>query len=170
MSMNDLPPPPPSDPWGTPMPRQPASPDGAALRAAASGKLKVPAIFLIVLAALGGLMSVVNVVMSILLPPERMKETIAKMLPNIPPESLKGLESNQAVNIASGVVFLLINVLIIVGSVQAMRVRSYPLAFAASVAAMVNVGSCCCLLTLPVGIWLLVVLLQADVKKAFDLP
>jgi hypothetical protein len=33
---------------------------------------------------------------------------------------------------------------------------------------MINIGTCCCIIGLPAGIWSLVILLQPDVSKAFD--
>ena len=42
------------------------------------------------------------------------------------------------------------------------------LGIAASIVAMINFGNCCCLLGIPIGIWSLVILMQPDVKAAFD--
>ncbi len=170
MSTNDLPPPPPSDPFGRPIPTRAVDGIPVATRAAAAAKLKVPAILLIVFGSIGALLSVVSIVFSAIMTPERMQKMMQEMVPNAPPNAFAGAGGSTAINIASGVLFLLLNVFLIFGSVQAMRVRTYPVAFAAAIAGMVNVGNCCCLLTLPIGIWLLVILLQPDVKKAFDAP
>jgi hypothetical protein len=54
-----------------------------------------------------------------------------------------------------------------VGAVQMLRLRNLPLAITACIVAMLPC-SCGCFVGLPIGIWGLVVLLQADVQKAFN--
>ena len=53
------------------------------------------------------------------------------------------------------------------GAVKMLQGRSWGLAMAASVIAMLPVDCCCCL-GLPIGIWGLVALTRADVKQAFQ--
>ena len=48
------------------------------------------------------------------------------------------------------------------------KVKVQAPAIAASIVSMFNVGSCCCVIGLPIGIWALVILLMGDVKRAFE--
>ncbi len=72
---------------------------------------------------------------------------------------------------AAGVVFALIGLaiggFIIYGALQMKALANYPMAMAATIAAMVPCLSPCRCLGLPVGIWALVVLLKPEVKAAF---
>ncbi len=72
---------------------------------------------------------------------------------------------------ALGVVFSIIGIavgaVILVGALKMKKLESYGFAMAASVIAMVPCISPCCLVGLPVGIWALVVLNDAQVKAAF---
>lgn len=63
--------------------------------------------------------------------------------------------------------FLAVNSVIVAGGSSMMSGRFYGLAMAASILAMVNIGACCCLPGLPVGIWSLIVLMRPEVKAAF---
>ncbi len=56
----------------------------------------------------------------------------------------------------------------IAGSVSMLRLRYYPLAFAAAILAMIPGTSPCCVFGLPLGIWGVVVLLRPEVKKGFQ--
>jgi len=58
---------------------------------------------------------------------------------------------------------------ILLGAIRMLSLRSYQLAFAASVLAMLPcvTSSCCCVLGLPFGIWALVVLNRPEVKSHF---
>jgi hypothetical protein len=53
------------------------------------------------------------------------------------------------------------------GSLQMLKVRRFGWSFAACIAAIIPNCECCFLISLPFGIWGLVVLLQPDVKQAF---
>ena len=47
------------------------------------------------------------------------------------------------------------------------KLRRFPIAVAGAILAMLPVGSLCCCFGLPLGIWALVVLFNADVRAAF---
>ncbi len=68
--------------------------------------------------------------------------------------------------IVTNLVGLVASLLILLGGVQMLRKKSWGLALTGSIVAMLPVGSCCCI-GLPIGIWALVVLLNADVKNSF---
>jgi hypothetical protein len=55
----------------------------------------------------------------------------------------------------------------LLGGAQMLRLRGYGLAMAGVVATLVNLASCCCLVNIGLGIWALVVLLDDDVRNAF---
>ena len=71
------------------------------------------------------------------------------------------------VGIGLGVGWLVTGGLIIFGELKMKGLQSYGLATTASVLAMIPCVSPCCLAGLPIGIWSLVVLMNADVKAAF---
>ena len=61
-----------------------------------------------------------------------------------------------------------LNALILFGAVQMMRLRRWGLAMAAAILAMIPISSsACCVFTLPVGIWALMVLKRPLVKASF---
>lgn len=128
---------------------------------AVRGKVLAPAIALIVVAGLGLLASLFNVIFALTaapIPPD----------PNAP-EFIRALNQNTTgptTAIIQGS-FALLNVLIIAGGVQMARMEMRAFAIVASVLAMLNAGTCCCILGLPVGIWSLVILLLPDVAAAF---
>lgn len=61
---------------------------------------------------------------------------------------------------------LIANLLVIVGAMKMRSLSGYPLALTGAIAGIIPVGGCCCL-TMPLGIWALVVLVNQDVKRAF---
>ncbi len=63
--------------------------------------------------------------------------------------------------------FALANLVIMLGAVAMMLGRFHGLAVLASILAIVNIDSCCCILGLPVGVWSLLVLMRPDVKEMF---
>ena len=73
--------------------------------------------------------------------------------------------------LAAGIqtVFIFVDLFIIFGGIQMFRIKTWAVAMAATIVSMLNVGSCCCIIGLPVGIWALVILLIGDVKRAFEL-
>src|SRR5262249_22077855 len=60
-----------------------------------------------------------------------------------------------------------VGVLMIVGGIKMKKLENYGLALAASILAIIPCISPCCLLSLPFGIWSVVVLSRHDVKEAF---
>jgi hypothetical protein len=61
-----------------------------------------------------------------------------------------------------------VSVVVILGAVAMLLGKARGLAMAGSIAALVNLGNCCCLLGLPFGIWALVVLSRSEVRDAFQ--
>lgn len=83
-------------------------------------------------------------------------------------------QQQQALQLMSGGIGLVFNAiglavggLIFYGAMQMRNLQNWGLSMAASVLAIVPCVSPCCLLGLPVGIWCLVVLNDAQVKRSF---
>lgn len=128
-------------------------------------QLSVPAILLM----LGGALGVLNVLASVAMQPlaERYMRELAGSQPAALQEAI-----TQALATSSGVLSKVLNIvasalsgLMIYGAWQMKNLKSYPLAFTAAVLGLIP-GNCCCL-TLPVGIWAIVVLLKPEVKAEF---
>jgi hypothetical protein len=118
-----------------------------------------PAIVLIVISVLGLATSTFNVIFAFSEP---------QIDPN-EPEFIQQMKKSSAGPVVAAIqsAFVLTNLLIIGGAVQMMRFKTWGFALAASIIAMLNFGTFCCVLGLPVGIWSLVILLRPDVKQAF---
>ena len=58
--------------------------------------------------------------------------------------------------------------IMIVGGIKMLNARGYSLAMLAAILAIVPVTSVCCIPGIPIGIWALIVLLNQDVKAAFQ--
>lgn len=137
------------------------TPSGAELLERVRTKVMIPAIFLIIVGVLGLLASIFSCVNAAIAPP-----------PTIPPdtpEALKAFMEGSVGPVAVGIqaFFILFNAFILFGAVQMLRTKAWPLALSASIAAIINFGSCCCILGIPVGIWSIVILSMTDVKDAF---
>lgn len=125
------------------------------------GRVLPPAIALIIVAGLGLTMSLFNVAFAVISGP-------LPVDPNAP-DFVRGMQQSASgpVAIVAQSLFALLNVAILFGGVQMARRRMRPLAITASVLAMVNVGTCCCVIGLPVGVWSLVILFLPEVAAAF---
>jgi len=158
----NLPPSPPSSappPPGAPPTFAPSSsPD-------ATHAVSAPAVCLIVTAILGMLNSVAGVVFNL----------VGVQFPgwNLPKEP-QFAEFERFIEVfsgtlgtISGLIRLVEREIILVGAYRMMKLRSYGLAVAASIIAMIPCVSPCCCLGLPFGIWALVVLSRPAVKSAF---
>jgi len=122
-----------------------------------------PAICLIIVGALGGVLQAINLVMHLL------GWAVGSM------ESTGNPQIDHILEMFSGglgVVFILIplamSLLIIFGGVRMMSLRSFGFCIGATVIAMLPCVSPCCCLGLPIGIWALVVLNRPEVRAAFD--
>lgn len=137
------------------------SPSGAELVERVRTKVMIPAIFLIIVGVLGLLASLYGCINAAVSPPPA--------VPPDAPEALKAFIEGSVGPVAVGMqaFFILFNAFIIFGAVQMLRVKSWPLSLASSIAATINCGTCCFILGIPVGIWSIVILSMTDVKDAF---
>ena len=66
-----------------------------------------------------------------------------------------------------GLVIFAIPWVITLGGFAMLTRRSYSLAIVAAILSLTNCNQLCCVLSIPVGIWALIVLFQPDVKASF---
>jgi hypothetical protein len=82
-------------------------------------------------------------------------------------DMLKKANPNPKQIIVQEGVCAVVSLFIIVAAVQMLRMRTWGLAMAGAILAMINYGSSCCILGIPVGLWSLAVLLRSEVRAAF---
>ncbi len=125
----------------------------------AAQKVNPPAIALMVMAGIGMALQLLGLIMNVLGVGMGAStggdEGVAQMM-------------SGGVGIVAGILGLIFGVVIIMGAMKMRRLESYNMALAASIIAMIPCVSPCCVLGLPFGIWSLVVLLNEDVKAAFQ--
>jgi hypothetical protein len=74
---------------------------------------------------------------------------------------------NPTLTIASMIPSIVIPGLMVVGGMKMRALRGYGLAMTGAIVAWIPCTSPCCVLSIPIGIWAFVLLLDADVKRAF---
>jgi hypothetical protein len=127
---------------------------------AVRGRVTAPAIALVVVASVGLVASLFNIGWAFV------EQGVDPDAPEMVRRFQQGAKGPVPAVVQTA--FAIVNLLIIAGGVQMMRFRSWGLALTASILAMLNFGSCCCVAGVPVGIWSLVVLLMPEVKAAFE--
>ncbi|HEQ60606.1 MAG TPA: hypothetical protein ENN74_03250 [Firmicutes bacterium] len=134
------------------------------------GKVKAPAIALIVVGSIGILWCLVSLVSNVL---QMFGITTGGPFGS---GQMSGREAEvfQTAFVAGGVAGILFSIIgigvaifIILAALRMLSLQSYSWCIAASILAMIPCISPCCLFGLPVGIWALVVLLSQDVKVLF---
>ena len=120
-----------------------------------------PAIALIVVAIVGLLASAVSIFSALAIEP---------IIDPTDPPFFQQMQQNQSGPLPAAIhsAFLLLNLVILIGAIQMVRFKMWGYSLTASILAMINIGTCCCILGLPVGIWSLIVLFQPQVKNAFE--
>jgi hypothetical protein len=129
-------------------------------RETAPGKLVAAAMGLIAVAVLGLLFSGFSFALSF---------GDADVDPAAPPmvqDFQRGTVGPVATGIQGG--FIMLNLFIIACAVQMMTLRSWGMGVTGSVLAMLNIGSCCCVVGMPIGIWSLMVLMSPEVMTVFS--
>src|SRR5262245_40160894 len=123
------------------------------------GKVMAPAFALLAVSLLGVLLNIVELLLTVV-NPNLMKQAMAAFKP--PP----GMDITT-LQLVGRSVFLLVSFVAVMGAVAMMKRTLYPLAIIGSLAAIFNIGDCCCILGAPAGIWALIVLFQSDVRESF---
>lgn len=138
----------------------------AADPSAASRKLAVPAIAIIVMSALG--------ILGALTMPLWQAAYLDFLLriPTLPPQAQQALQEARSAGMTAGSIVQLVigiafNIVTLIGGIKMKSARSYGLSMASAILIMLPCAGCCCLIGLPFGIWALVVMNQAEVKAAF---
>jgi hypothetical protein len=122
-------------------------------------RVQGPAIGLMVVAVVGGLLQIASLIMRMVAP--------AIMASSRMPNQAWASMFSGTIGVVSAVIGLLVSGVIFLGAMKMKSLESYGLAMAASIIAMIPCFSPCCLLGLPIGIWALVVLSKPEVKSAF---
>jgi hypothetical protein len=127
----------------------------------AMGRVNGPGIALIVTGALGIALQLANLV-ALIADPQMLQRLAGGNNPNV---QFQGIPNAVAIGMYS--FSLLLGVLIIYGGIKMRNLENYSLAMASPIIAMIPCISPCCCVGLPIGIWALVVLFDANVKAAF---
>lgn len=130
----------------------------------AAGKVNGPAIGLMVVAGIGIALQALSLVMNVL--GAGVGAAAAGAGEQGGPEGIQ-MMMQGGLGIVFSLIGIVIGVVILMGALKMKKLESYGFAMAASVIAMLPCLSPCCLLGLPIGIWALVVLNDANVKSAF---
>lgn len=138
------------------------------IRDRARAAVIAPAICLIITGALGLASNALALTMNLL----RGKEAALAEVKNMNLFKQQGMDRNTLET--SWVLSLvmmggcaLISLLVVLGAIQLLRLRTYGLAMAGCIAGMFACYPGCCLLNIPFGIWALVMLARPEVKDAF---
>ncbi len=124
-------------------------------------RLKAPAICLIVMSGIGLVFWVIS-----LFTGGASEEQLQQLRDsNMPEWFVSGAASGSLV---MSLLTIAITVVVLVGSLKMMKAESWGLAVTASILAMIPCFGPCCGLTLPFGIWALVVLMNDEVKRTFQ--
>jgi hypothetical protein len=144
-------------------------------------RVQLPAIFLIVVTVLNFLYVIyqgVNVAFVASTPAKELKEAQVKVFKDLSPQFSQYITQTSAEDLWTQslvigcvivAVHLLCSLLILLGSIQMLRFRSYGLAVTASILAAIPCITCsaCCGVGEGIGIWALVVLMNPEVRAAF---
>lgn len=137
--------------------------------------VSVPAILMMVAAGLAiafGLFSIVTTVATAGSP-----EWMLKFIndPALRDQMREAMAQNKAASsgpLSYGwpIIMILANGFAIFGALQMKALKSYPLALGAAIVSAIPClfTSCCCIFSMPAGIWAIVVLMRADVKQQFS--
>lgn len=151
----------------------PASPAGGFAAVAnpeqAARSLKAPAILLIFFAVAGIVFSFSGLFLKPVI-----TDAMIKLFEqfNLPPEARAQMEAARDAGLTPVDIFQVAlgigtNIVMLIGALKMMKVQSWGLALAAAILVMLPCGSCCCLLGIPLGIWVIVLLNKPEVKAAF---
>ncbi len=140
------------------------------------GKVAGPAIGLIVIGVLGVLLTIPSFVMAFI-DPAIFEQLFERLRELAPPEAREQLDpetfvaaTRDRVGLAWTAVLAGLNVFIAWAGVRMLSLKSWTAAIVASSLMMVTccVQCCCCPIGVGIGIWSLIVLLDPNVKQAFE--
>ncbi|HEX4644056.1 MAG TPA: DUF4339 domain-containing protein [Verrucomicrobiae bacterium] len=138
-------------------------------QALARQKVNGPAIGLMITAVLGFIGAIFKIISP--LTGFNSLQNLQNSNANLPPQfqQLQQMvtQMNGTMGVVTGILGLAMCVLIFYGALQMQKLTNHGLCMTASIVAMIPCLSPCCCIGLPIGIWALVVLSQADVKSSF---
>jgi hypothetical protein len=137
---------------------------------AAQQSVTGPAIALLVTAILGTLLQVYSLIQSLIGGEAAQKaqiEQIRQQNPQLADQLETFVGTAGPMGLALGVLSIIIGIVIILGALKMKNLQSYGLAKTSSILALIPCISPCCCITLPFGIWALVVLNRPEVRAAF---
>ena len=126
-------------------------------------KLKKPAIGLIIVGVLNGIVGILSLISVIL--------HLAGILQmQIPMNEIEraGYNFGLAMNAGIAILSILVAPLIIFGAVKMLKSTSFKWSKTSAILAMIPLVSCCFVVGIPIGIWSLIVLHRPDVKAFFN--
>jgi len=143
-------------------PYQSPSQFGSSPRPDLSGKVKPPAIALLVVAPLGIVFALFDLVIRL----------INLSSGNVPvifdqPGAQEGAMVGAWIGAGGDVIAIICQIVVIIGALNMMKMQNYGLALTACVLSVIPCLSACCVLGMPFGIWGLIVLNDPNVKSAF---
>lgn len=136
---------------------------GGPNRGLAMQKVNGPAIGLMVTAGVGILYQLLMIVLNVLGTGINMASMAGQ---SGTPEGMTHLMSGT-LGIVGGVIAILMGGVVFFGASKMRALQNWPFALAAAVLAIIPCLSPCCCIGIPVGIWALVVLFDANVKASF---
>lgn len=144
----------------------PASWAADSARAALTG----PAICLILVGILGLLVNTFGLVNTWLIDPAEMAEAQQQMQQRmgLPQQDPQTMELSMRIALGLYMACALGSLIIILGAIQMLRLRSYWLALLGSIVPFFVIMPCCCVVGTPFGIWSLVMLLRPEIRDAFQ--
>jgi hypothetical protein len=131
---------------------------GAYVNPAAADQVNGPAIGLMIVAIIGFLWQIANLVW-------RMFFSAVTAAQSNQPELVTMLSGT--LGLVGSILGILSSILVLFGALKMKKLESHGLAMAVSIIAMIPCVSPCCLIGIPIGIWSLVMLSKPEVKSAF---
>lgn len=126
-------------------------------------KIKLPAVALLVVGILGlvdAVYSTLDVIFGF--------TTAALDTVDLPPEALQLIAAVSSYGLVGVALNVVGSSFLVWTALRMIKLKGHTAALVASALAIVPCWGGCCCLGLPIGIWALIVLLDADVKSAFD--
>ena len=145
--------------------------------ARARAKVATPGLFLLLAGILGLVMEIASVGVMVT-KPTLLYDFFVDIIEKGPagPEKQKqlddmkkqqdGMRLDSPTNIVSVAIGTILCLLTTIGAIKMRSGSGYGLALTGAITAIIPIGGCCCV-SVPIGIWALVVLMNADVKKGF---
>jgi hypothetical protein len=128
-------------------------------------KMRAPAIALIISASLNGLAGLIELIAGLF----RLAGIGGGQMMPVNDAERIGYLTGTVIVYGSSLLTLLVAPVIIYGAIQMIKGKRYRLARIAAILAIIPFTSCCFLVSIPIGIWGLIVLSKSEVKAAFNI-